>query len=494
MTCQSGPDGPSINELTLTVTERCNQRCDYCYVDTEGGRTMSMDVAERALGLLFESAPAGETVGVSFFGGEPLLVPGLLRRIALRARELAGPKRRIRFAVTTNGTAVDGAGLALLEELDMKVAVSHDGAGQSCRPLASGGDSLPDLGQRLPGLLGLPGAPLARMTVTPQSVHRLAESVREVHRAGFGRVLYLPAFELTWDDVALAAWKDQHARLVTWLVGRHNAGRPAPDLPAWRGILGLLDRGGGRQHCGAGRSQITVSVDGRVYPCYRSVYDPRGDDLVLGDVWEGLRSGGVRDEWAALDPARLRPEAEAEAGGCDTCEAAQGCGFFCPALGHLMLGDATAVPRSACDLTRVQVAACRKLRQLTAHSGSRRARRARRPRRRWMAAALAAAFLGGGAACDRHTVGASGDASTDADGTIGPGVCPVGIDSGAADGSIVDSAVVDAALYDATIGPGICLVEIDAGHLQDAHIGPGLCPFIPDAGDPEDGGMPPGIC
>jgi len=482
MSVQCTHPGSVVNQLTLTVTEQCNQRCDYCYVDVSRGRTMTLDVAERALNLLFQTAPAGAPVAVSFFGGEPLLVPDLLRRIAARAHELAGPDRPVRFAITTNGSAVDAEGMALLRELDMNVAVSHDGAGQVARPLASGGDSLPDLRARLPRLLGLKRSPLARMTVTPQNVSRLAESVREVHGEGFERILFLPAIEARWNADALSAWKRQNERLVTWLVGRYNAGRTGPDLPAWRGILGLLRGDVQRKHCGAGHTQLTVAVDGRIYPCYRSVYDPRGDALVLGDVWSGLHETDARTLWRTLDPARPQPEASS----CDECSARDGCGFFCPALGHLMLGDAAAVPAAACALTRIQVAACRKLLHLTARTGR------RRGRRRWMAAAMAAALLGGGAACDRNSVGGVGDAGID--GTIGPGVCPVRIDSGADDGSIRDTGVVDAALYDATIGPGLCPVEMDAGWLNDAHIGPGQCPFIPDAGDPSDSGITPGIC
>ena len=483
MSVQCQNPSPALNQLTLTVTERCNQRCTYCYVDVARGRTMSMEVAERGLGLLFDAAPAGAPVVVSFFGGEPLLVPDLLRRIANRARDLAGPDRQVQFAVTTNGSAVDAEGLALLRELDMRVAVSHDGADNSSRPLASGADSLPDVRAHLPRLLGLPRSPLARMTVTPDTVGRLAESVREIHRAGFQRILYLPVVEDPWDEHALSAWKTQHERLVTWLVGLHNAGRAGPDLPAWRGILSMLDGDSHRKHCGAGHSQLTVAVDGRIYPCYRSIYDPRGDALVLGDVWKGLLTP-THAPWSALDPAQPRPEGA----DCEDCSAQDACGFFCPALGHLLLDDPAAVPASACALTRLQVAACRKLHRLTA-----RPHRKRR-KRRWMAAAMAAAMLGGGAACERNSVGGAGDASTHPDSTIGPGVCPVQIDSGADDGSIQDSEVVDAALYDATIGPGQCPFIPDAGEVSDAHIGPGLCPFIPDAGDPEDGGMIPGIC
>lgn len=487
---------PSFSQLTLTVTERCNQRCRYCYVDVDRGRTMSFDVAERALRLLFDAAPAGEPVAVSFFGGEPFLVPGLLRRIAERARELAGPDRRLELTVSTNGTAVDAEGMALMRELGMRVAVSYDGdQGQQERPLARGGSSLPDIRDRLPDLLGLDiPRPLGRLTVTPDNVAFLADNVRTVHGAGFDRILYLPAFEADWSGRALAEWARQHDRLATWLIGLRGGGGRAPVLPAWRGIFARL-RGSPRRHCGAGVNQVTVSVDGRIYPCYRSVYDPGGEQLVLGDVWEGLTQADRRGGLAALDPERPRPAA----GSCDDCSARDGCGFFCPALGHLLLGNTAAVPESACALTRVQVALCRRL--LEADTRGRRS-----PRRKlWAAAALAAAFLGGGsAACDRFAAGSvdgtvgHDSVVVDDDGTIGPGVCPVQLDAGddATIGPGQCPYPIDAGLYDATVGPGLCPHPIDGGiePHPDGSIGPGLCPWVPDSGTPEDGGMPPGIC
>jgi radical SAM protein with 4Fe4S-binding SPASM domain len=314
------------------------------------------------------------------------------------------------------------------------------------------------------------------MTVTPENVSDLLENLRSVVRAGFASVLYLPAYEARWDDRALAQWRTQHERIATWLVGRRSAGRPVPDLPAWRGVLARL-RGQPRRHCGAGARQITVSPTGEIFPCYRTAYDPRASGLALGDVWQGIGNRERVDALAALDPEDVRPEGTQ----CDRCDARDGCGHFCPALGQLLLGDPSAVPRAACDLTRSQVAACRRLLDAGALAG-------RAPRRRRLAAAaLAAAVLGGGGAgCGARAVGHASDGAVHDDGAVGQ--CPVFSDAGPDDGSIWDAGPVDAALLDATIGPGLCAYRLDAGELEDATISPGLCPYLPDGG-----GMP-GIC
>jgi hypothetical protein len=52
---------PRLRGLTLTVTERCNLRCGYCYVPVEHGRTMSPEISDGAVDLLLRhAAPAPE--------------------------------------------------------------------------------------------------------------------------------------------------------------------------------------------------------------------------------------------------------------------------------------------------------------------------------------------------------------------------------------------------------------------------------------------------
>jgi radical SAM protein with 4Fe4S-binding SPASM domain len=315
------------------------------------------------------------------------------------------------------------------------------------------------------------------MTVTPDNVSRLADNVRSVFSEGFKRIVYLPVYEADWNPTALKEWGDQHSRLATWITGLAGAGRPGPDLPALKGIMSRL-RGEPRRGCGAGATQVAVGTDGRIYPCYRSVYDPRGDRLVLGDVFNGFTRGEALAAMAALDADTVRPEGRT----CDACPARDGCGFFCPALGHLMLQDLSAVPRSACLLTGIQVEVCRRL------IGVQVSGRSVRRRRRWAAAAAAVAIIGGSVlGCGGRTTGGSrvdgamGDGGT-GDDANGPGLCPV----------LVDSGVDGAQRPDSTIGPGVCPVVIDGGVGEDEGIGPGVCPFVIDAG--EDSGPFPGIC
>ena len=61
-------------QLTLHVTNECNLRCKYCFVDL-GPQRMSQDVANAAVELGMKNC---KTSGLLFYGGEPLLEKELI--------------------------------------------------------------------------------------------------------------------------------------------------------------------------------------------------------------------------------------------------------------------------------------------------------------------------------------------------------------------------------------------------------------------------------
>ena len=98
----------ALRSLTLTLTERCNMRCSYCHVPSDGGRTMRPEVADAAVDWLMQN---GNDVTLSFYGGEPFVASGLMMRAIERARAAAGAdgKRRLRVLTPTNGLMLSGS-------------------------------------------------------------------------------------------------------------------------------------------------------------------------------------------------------------------------------------------------------------------------------------------------------------------------------------------------------------------------------------------------
>ncbi len=463
-------------------------------------------LALRACHRLVEGGPPDESLTLSFFGGEPFLAPELMARVMARARERAGA--RVRFTAPTNGTLLDEGALALVREHGLRLALSLDGAAASAdRVDGAGAGSL----ALLPAVAEL--RPILRMTVTPENVGALAENVIALHAWGFHRIMHQPALEAPWPEAAALRWVAEHRRLAEWLCDRHAAREPIPELLTLEGISRRLS-GEAAGSCGAGVSQAAVDVEGRVFGCFRSAFDPRAERLVLGRIGEEAVNETLLASYARLHASRALPER----GSCGSCEARAGCTCYCPAMGHVLLGDLRAVSERACALMRPQVA-------IVAEAMARMERSDRAQRRRTVghvaAAALALGLSASSVACGDRATGPGSDAKVDSrkgdDGLVGGvcpyvpdgfgrdlrqdayvgGLCPPPLPDGMVGGVcpwVPDKGVKKDQLPKKDgppIGPGLCPFKVDLGGP-----GPGLCPIAPDLGKPkpEAPGPGPGLC
>jgi uncharacterized protein len=438
--------------MILTLTERCNLRCSYCYVPVERGTSMTPEIADRAVDWFVEHAAPQVPLNLSFFGGEPFLARSEMRRTVERLRGAVGAGRQVRVVVPTNGLVLSADDLAWCRRESIELAVSIDGGPTTTeRCHADGRPCATEIADAVPRLLAevAPGTTLARMTVTPANVEHLGANVRTLASLGFGRIVYLPDHAAAWDEPALALWRREHERLATWRVGAKSAGRKVPDLPAWRAIEARLSRGIRRPRCGAGVDQVTVAPDGGIYPCYRFAYAPGVHAFRLGDVRAGITALERVAELAALDPGRLQPERR----DCATCAAKDGCTHFCPALGFLALGRAAAVPEVACRLMEAQVAAVRRLR--------RSARTTTTPA--WAAAAVMAAALTGASGCVHDATPKKNDAGAPDGETIiikldaAPDRAPDAVDANAREAGTLD---VEPPEVQEPWGGGVCPVAL----------------------------------
>ena len=99
-----------LGQCTLELTQACNHRCLYCpYSSLDATRRphsqkcMSWEIAEAAIDLLLDHSEDAEHIALGFYGGEPLLAWGLLRRCLEYAHERAGA-RPLLTTLTTNAT------------------------------------------------------------------------------------------------------------------------------------------------------------------------------------------------------------------------------------------------------------------------------------------------------------------------------------------------------------------------------------------------------
>jgi uncharacterized protein len=98
----------SIPGITLCLTEQCNFRCQYCtyydkYIDKNYKlKTMSQETAFKAVDLLMNHSKNAQNISIAFYGGEPLIQFGLIKKIIEYCKEKY-PFNLPQYAMTTNG-------------------------------------------------------------------------------------------------------------------------------------------------------------------------------------------------------------------------------------------------------------------------------------------------------------------------------------------------------------------------------------------------------
>lgn len=94
--------------LILFMTEQCNFRCVYCYEDFKLGN-MHANVVEGVKNLIKRRINELDFLGISFFGGEPLLNKTGLIDLSTWVHDLCKEKKVSYVGnITTNGYSLDG--------------------------------------------------------------------------------------------------------------------------------------------------------------------------------------------------------------------------------------------------------------------------------------------------------------------------------------------------------------------------------------------------
>jgi len=120
--------GPTLHAFVLT--HRCNHGCQYCHSSIVGmERTdtdMSMETAERAVDLAFQTTAWGITI--EFQGGEPTANWEVLRHVVEYARQKNVTARKVlSFALVTNLSLMDDEKLEFLLDRKVQICTSLDG-------------------------------------------------------------------------------------------------------------------------------------------------------------------------------------------------------------------------------------------------------------------------------------------------------------------------------------------------------------------------------
>jgi uncharacterized protein len=291
------PDFASAAVLTawLHVTNACNLRCPYCYVN-KTAEGMDEDTGRAAVEAVVDSAIAHgfPAIKLKYAGGEASLSHRLLVRLHTYAQELTAARGLQLYAtLLSNGVALSHNLVDILKTEHIGLMISLDGLGSqhdAQRPFADGRPSFHLVERTIAHLLEQDYPPHLSITITNRNTGGLADLVR----FALDRNLTF-SFNLFRDNDCASSFPDLQYAEQTMIAALLDAFAVIEEyLPRWSALGSILDRGQllqpRQRSCGVGQDYVVIDHRGQVAKCHMEI------ERTLGDVFSGDPLQLVRED------------------------------------------------------------------------------------------------------------------------------------------------------------------------------------------------------
>ena len=268
----------NLSNLVLHLTEECNLRCKYCFMQ-RGSRRMSEETAKSAVDLLLTSC--NEYARVTFYGGEPLTEEPLLRKVTEYIKEKS--HRPVVLGIVTNGTLISDSFLDFAEKHNIEIAVSYDGLENDDNRRNEDGCALLDI-SRLSDAIAKHRF-TSSSVITAANVRILYENVVHLREVGFRSMNFFLDYSENWKAEHVKMLRDAFERIA----GKYVEWLKSGDRVKINKIDDMIEcyvSGFGLSKTKVRRDLVfSVAVDGNVYPYASAVGNEK---LCLGNVTTGM--------------------------------------------------------------------------------------------------------------------------------------------------------------------------------------------------------------
>jgi len=260
----------------LHVTNACNLRCPYCYVN-KSAEGMTEHTGHSAVEAIISSAVTHgfRAVKLKYAGGEASLNHQLMMAMHDHARALAAAEGlELHATLLSNGVRLSTALIGTLKAERIQVMISLDGVGAQHdiqRPFANGKPSFHLVERTIGRLIELEHPPHLSITVT----NRNADGLAEVVRFALERELTF-SFNFFRDNDCAASFPDLRYQEDTMISAMLDAfGVIEERLPRWSVLGSVLDRGQllqpRQRSCGVGEDYVVIDHKKRVAKCHMEI-------------------------------------------------------------------------------------------------------------------------------------------------------------------------------------------------------------------------------
>ena len=346
-----------LKALCLHICHDCNMRCGYCFA-SEGTykgerRMMTFEVAKAAIDFLIANSGKRTILEADFFGGEPLMNLGVVKKTVEYAREQGAIHgKTFLFTLTTNGVLLNEETAKWLNENMENVVLSVDGrkeVNDAVRKTVNGKGSYELIIENIKRFVRMRGdkSYYVRGTFTNKNLD-FANDILFLADEGFKEISVEPVVlpedhPLAIPKEALPGIREEYRRLSKEYIKRKKEGR------GFNFFHFVIDIEGGPclskrvNACGAGNEYLSVTPTGDLYPCHQFTDNPK---FYMGNVFEGKIDENIR--------SIFRDSSLFTRDGCEDCFARYHCSGGCAANNYNFNGDINKPYKNTCEMMKAR--------------------------------------------------------------------------------------------------------------------------------------------
>ena len=291
------------------VTNDCNLRCKYCYVNKER-QYMPFPIAQKAVDITHEKLMnlhkefptldfiQQKTGYIYFFGGEPLLNYPVIKQTVEYAEKTY--PNDFHYGLVTNGMLLTKEMCEFFQKYKVNIKISYDGDFSTERVDKYNKNSAPIVKERIKMLLDYQPGALVRGTITAANIDHWFDTFLEYEKLGFQRCSFDFEYFTNWeqDDLISKIYAELEKFKKYYLYKFYSNEYPILHFDTFdycisgiikkelANILGFDNYNknplGICNHCGFGLEALCVDYKGDIFPCHESpTVDPQ---LCLGNV------------------------------------------------------------------------------------------------------------------------------------------------------------------------------------------------------------------
>lgn len=292
---------------SFLAAEDCNLACEYCFINTAGtfctNKRMSKEVAKKGLDYLCRNANIMkvDSFSVMLFGGEPMLNPDVIEFIFKYGLELANKHgKRFDASIITNGTIMNDRlkdiFMKYKHQVNLSCQISIDGKKESqdlYRVNKNGMGSFDMIEKNLPifkeifedryGSLSVHGC------INKKTMPKLYENYKFLHDDwGFTKIWFMPIHDEAWDEDDVREYEKQLGLIYDNIINAIDVEKSIAEIDNYAPLDRCFKTEFPSHPCSAGRTFISINVDGDIYPCHQFYFNDLQHTTKLGNVNDGI--------------------------------------------------------------------------------------------------------------------------------------------------------------------------------------------------------------